>query len=123
MEGTRHGQSVVHRKGAQVAKGDSPAWISALPPLELTMSNLEASRSGDTVTTTGSVRANEDYPGEVLWLRGVLQHFTIVGFGELSDGVNQPLELPLPLVPPEATSVRFWMVGPGAGPSNPIFGL
>jgi hypothetical protein len=99
------------------------ALEAALPPLDATLQNLDATRSGDTVTITGSVRANKNYPGDYSGCAAfydgggkVVQQITIFGFGGLTAGDTQPLELPLPLVPADASSVRFWIVGPGSEP-------
>lgn len=99
------------------------ALASALPQLDADLTDLSASRSGDTVTITGSVSANQNYPGDFSGCAAfydsagtVIQQFTVFGFGALPSGVSQDLELPLPQIPGDAQTVRFWLVGPGSSP-------
>jgi hypothetical protein len=99
------------------------ALTSPLPALDATVSGLQAERDGDTVTITGTVRANRDYPGDYAGCAAfydsagkTVMHWTIFGFGALEEDVSQPLELPLDFTPAAATSVRFWLIGPGSEP-------
>jgi hypothetical protein len=94
-----------------------------LPVLEATVNNLTATRSGDTVTIEGTIRLLRPYSGDFSGCAAfydsagnVLREWTIFGFGPIPDTDPQPLELPLPFVPDEATDVRFWLVGPGSEP-------
>jgi len=111
---TRHEFRVVNGKAL-----DAP-----LPPLDASVTGLSATQSGDTVTLTGTVRANRTYAGDFSGCAAlydgsgrVIRQITILGFGEMPANKNQELELPL-LVVPEAdvASARFWLVGPGSAP-------
>ena len=99
------------------------ALESPLPELDVTLGDLAGKRSGDRVNITGTIRANRRYPGDFAGCAAfydaggkVVQQFTIFGFGELNDDTNQPLDLPLPIVPANARSVRLWIIGPGDEP-------
>jgi hypothetical protein len=94
-----------------------------LPVLEATVNNLSATRSGETVTIEGTIRLLRPYSGDFSGCAAfydaggnMLREWTIFGFGEINGTGPQPLELPLPFVPDEATEVRFWLVGPGSEP-------
>jgi hypothetical protein len=91
-----------------------------LPHLEVTVTDLDAERVGDQVFIRGDLRANQPIEGDFKGCAGfydaagkMIQHVSIFGFGPLPSGNTQPLELPLPLVPDAAETVRFWLVGPG----------
>jgi len=100
------------------------ALDSPLPKLDVIVSGLAATQSGDTVTLTGTIRANRSYSGDFSGCAAlydgdgqVIRQITILGFGELPPSQNQELELPLLVVPDaDVASVRFWLVGPGPAP-------
>jgi hypothetical protein len=97
-----------------------------LPMLEATVTDLEARRDAqvdELVHITGKVRAlmpiSGDFSGCAAFYNAagkVVSHWTIFGFGPLPSGSAQDLEFSLGFVPDEATSVRFWLVGPGSEP-------
>jgi hypothetical protein len=99
------------------------ALPAALPPLDVSLTNFTASRAGDTVTLIGTIRMRAAYSGEfsgcVAFYDGggrVMRQVTVIGFGALPKDKPQELHLPLPLIPDDAVTVRFWLVGPGSEP-------
>jgi hypothetical protein len=97
-----------------------------LPVLEATVTDLEARRDpqiDELVHISGEVRAlmpiSGDFSGCAAFYDAagkVVSHWTIFGFGPLPSNTVQDLNFALGFVPDEATSVRFWLVGPGSEP-------
>ncbi len=88
-----------------------------LQPLQVSLTGFAAKRTSSGVTITGTIRARKAYSqqfgGCAAFYNGagkVVRQITVFGFGKLPSNVDQPLTLPLPDIPGDATAVGFWLV-------------
>ncbi len=108
--------SGLHPTKYDVRPIDGKALDHPLPPLEVSLTNFAAKRTSSGVTITGTIRANKAYSQQFGGCAAfynsagkVIRQITIFGFGKLPANVAQPLTLPLPDIPGDASSVRFWL--------------
>ena len=87
-----------------------------LQPLQVSLTAFAAKRTSSGVTITGTIRATKAYSQQFGGCTAfynaagkVVRQITIFGFGKLPSNVEQPLTLPLPDIPDDATTVRFWL--------------
>lgn len=108
--------SDLHPTKYDVRPIDGKSLDQPLPPLQVSLAAFAAKRTSSGVTITGTIRANkaysEQFGGCAAFYDGagkVVRQITIFGFGTLPANVDQPLTLPLPDIPGDASAVRFWL--------------
>ena len=102
------------------------ALDQALPTSGISLNGFNAKKTAAGINISGSVASTRTYTrvltGCIAFYNSagrVVTHITAINFGltlPLAAGAPQPVSFPIPMVQPDAMSVRLWLTGDAATP-------